>query len=195
MQPSGALRLRSLRLPRSRLTCGVFRRVTEQAQGLGVVGAAWTAPPPPPEMSEAEMDALLVAKSFFDVREFRRAAHALAAFDSAPALFLRGYSLFLVRRLPPTAAFAMCRSHVCVCRLASDARRRRQWSLRARLAPPMSPTRSCQSCAGVSKRRTGKAASMPLDCICEDFCAPPLLGVDCAVLTNSSVWCAGTASS
>eukprot|EP00897_Mesotaenium_endlicherianum_P009716 jgi/Mesen1/8773/ME000524S08071 len=47
------------------------------------------------EGEEEEADVYLLAKSFFDMREYRRAAHALRDTQGKKALFLRCYSLYL----------------------------------------------------------------------------------------------------
>lgn len=39
------------------------------------------------------------AKSFFSMREYRRAAHILSGSEHTKAVFIRNYSLFLVRKL------------------------------------------------------------------------------------------------
>jgi anaphase-promoting complex subunit 8 len=48
------------------------------------------------EMGEKERDTFEVAKSYFNLKEFHRAAHALLSFSHPKSLFLRRYSLFLV---------------------------------------------------------------------------------------------------
>ncbi|KAK9826135.1 hypothetical protein WJX81_007973 [Elliptochloris bilobata] len=45
--------------------------------------------------AEEEDDAYLLAKSYFDMKEYRRAAHTLRGTAGAMALFLRGYSQYL----------------------------------------------------------------------------------------------------
>ena len=46
--------------------------------------------------SESDEDVLLLAKSYFDVREYRRAAHALQGASGKKAFFLRCYATYLV---------------------------------------------------------------------------------------------------
>lgn len=50
---------------------------------------------PAQQESEAEEDIFLLAKAYFDVNEFLRAAHALARARSDRCRFLRWYSMFL----------------------------------------------------------------------------------------------------
>jgi hypothetical protein len=46
---------------------------------------------------EEDDDLLLLAKAFFDMREYRRAAHALQGSTHKKAFFLRCYATYLVR--------------------------------------------------------------------------------------------------
>ena len=48
-----------------------------------------------PAMSREEEDAVRLAKTYFDLREYRRAAHVLGTCTSQKAIFLRLYSLYL----------------------------------------------------------------------------------------------------
>ena len=52
-----------------------------------------------PDVHPTEHDAYLLAKSYFDLKEYRRAASVLANFYSAPSLFLRLFALYLVSQL------------------------------------------------------------------------------------------------
>ncbi|KAK9812215.1 hypothetical protein WJX73_004699, partial [Symbiochloris irregularis] len=49
----------------------------------------------PSTVKEAEEDVYLLAKSYFDVKAFRRCAHALRNTPGPKALFLRSYSLYI----------------------------------------------------------------------------------------------------
>eukprot|EP00271_Cylindrocystis_brebissonii_P018471 TRINITY_DN5248_c0_g1_i2.p1 TRINITY_DN5248_c0_g1~~TRINITY_DN5248_c0_g1_i2.p1 ORF type:complete len:275 (-),score=63.24 TRINITY_DN5248_c0_g1_i2:291-1115(-) len=51
-------------------------------------GARW-------QETAEEVDALLLGKSFFDMREYRRAAHALRELKGHKAFFIRWYSIYL----------------------------------------------------------------------------------------------------
>lgn len=46
--------------------------------------------------SEQDDDGLLLARSYFDTREYRRAAHALQSASGSTATFLRFYATYLV---------------------------------------------------------------------------------------------------
>lgn len=48
-----------------------------------------------PELSDREQDLCLLAKSYFDAKEFDRAAHVLADSSSPKATFIRLYSRYL----------------------------------------------------------------------------------------------------
>lgn len=48
------------------------------------------------EDSDQDDDALLLARSYFDTREYRRAAHALQGSSGSRATFLRFYATYLV---------------------------------------------------------------------------------------------------
>jgi anaphase-promoting complex subunit 8 len=48
------------------------------------------------EDEEEDDDVLLLAKAFFDMREYRRAAHALRGSTGKKAFFLRCYATYLV---------------------------------------------------------------------------------------------------
>ena len=48
------------------------------------------------EDSDQDDDALLLARSYFDTREYRRAAHALQGASGRKATFLRFYAIYLV---------------------------------------------------------------------------------------------------
>lgn len=48
------------------------------------------------EDSDHDDDALLLARSYFDNREYRRAAHALQGASGSRATFLRFYATYLV---------------------------------------------------------------------------------------------------
>jgi anaphase-promoting complex subunit 8 len=71
----------------------------EQVVGLGEVNEDETQAAaqrlPVSEVAEDEEDVLALARAYFDVREYRRAAHLLTNSTSQRALFLRGYSLYL----------------------------------------------------------------------------------------------------
>ena len=72
--------------------------------------------------SPAEDDTLSLAKTYFDVREYRRAAHLLTGCKSHRAVFLRGYFCASASCLRAPAGLHPCacvcaraRLHVCVC--------------------------------------------------------------------------------
>jgi len=48
--------------------------------------------PAPETPSPADKDKLALAKAYFDVREYRRAAHLLTGCKNHRAVFLRGYA-------------------------------------------------------------------------------------------------------
>ena len=54
-----------------------------------------------------------LGKSFYDLREFQRAAHALRACESDEAFFLRSYCLYLVRSCV-VFVDGLCLCHACV---------------------------------------------------------------------------------
>jgi hypothetical protein len=51
------------------------------------------------EDSDQDDDALLLARSYFDTREYRRAAHALQGASGRKATFLRFYATYLVIKI------------------------------------------------------------------------------------------------
>lgn len=71
---------------------------TNEAASTPIAGVSYVSTPVPEDDSEAvDSDFYLLAKSYFDCREYRRAAHVLRDQCCKKALFLRCYSLYLVR--------------------------------------------------------------------------------------------------
>eukprot|EP00741_Cyanophora_paradoxa_P019352 tig00021127_g18680.t1 len=72
---------------------------SEQAAGIGTVGVPPHAPSPAledePIADELEEDKFLMARSYFELKEFKRAGHALKGCRSQKCTFLRGYALYL----------------------------------------------------------------------------------------------------
>lgn len=71
--------------------------------------------PAPETPSPADEDKLALAKAYFDVREYRRAAHLLTGCKSHRAVFLRGFAsgpcLYACLHLPQSSRHAP----ICVC--------------------------------------------------------------------------------
>lgn len=67
------------------------------ASATPVGGISYVSTPMPVEDgSEGDNDVYLLAKAYFDCREFRRAAHVLCKQTGRKAVFLRCYALYLV---------------------------------------------------------------------------------------------------
>jgi anaphase-promoting complex subunit 8 len=87
-----------------------FRRRMRQGGGGGseagtpLAGVSYVTTPIPDD-DDAFDDKYLLAKTYFDCREYRRAAHVLRGHVGRKAVFLRCYALYMVRR-HATAGFA-----------------------------------------------------------------------------------------
>jgi anaphase-promoting complex subunit 8 len=86
-----------------------FRRRMRQGGGGGgseagtpLGGVSYVSTPiPDDDAFDAGADKYLLAKTYFDCREYRRAAHVLRGHVGRKAVFLRCYALYMVRHASP----------------------------------------------------------------------------------------------
>lgn len=73
------------------------RSGTDESSSTVGAGSYVSTPVPRDEYNDGmDNDYYVLAKSYFDCKEYRRAAHVLRDQTGKKAIFLRGYSLFLV---------------------------------------------------------------------------------------------------
>jgi len=79
---------------------------------LPSVGFSQAATPLPEEDEAIDGDIYLLAKSYFDCREYRRASHMLRDQVSKKSLFLRYYALYLVCSVSLSPIFYLARAFI-----------------------------------------------------------------------------------
>ena len=74
--------------------CRRFR--TNEITSTPIAGVSYVSTPVMEEDDAVDGDFYLLAKSYFDCREYRRAAHVLRDQTGKKSVFLRSYALYLV---------------------------------------------------------------------------------------------------
>lgn len=85
--------------------------------GTPLGGVSYVSTPiPDDDAFDAGADKYLLAKTYFDCREYRRAAHVLRSQVGRKAVFLRCYALYMVRHDTGNVLFTLSSGLVGVCR-------------------------------------------------------------------------------
>lgn len=88
---------------------------TNEITSTPTTGVSYVSTPVMEEDEVVDGDFYLLAKSYFDCREYRRAAHVLRDQTGKKSVFLRCYALYLVSTILIYAAYILIIHFVCIC--------------------------------------------------------------------------------
>lgn len=84
---------------------------THEVSGTPTAGVSYVATPVMEEDELVDGDFYLMAKAYFDCREYKRAAHVLRDQNGRKSVFLRCYALYMVSFVPSCSGLSL----VCLC--------------------------------------------------------------------------------